>query len=986
VTAGQLLERLELRRPGYLPEAATPRPGGAGHALLALIAHYGELLDDALRLAPERQRLAFLDAMGATLLPPRPARVPLIFELAEDAPVDVLLPEDSEVAAAVDPALPRSLGDVPEQAASDREPSIFATDHAVSLARARLASVVSLVPAVDGRAEHGASLTTGFRLFDDLELVPHHLYLGHDSLFELSGSAEVVLLASNSAGSGGRGVKLAWEYLTGEGWLPFEPVIDQTQGLRADGEILLRKVCGPKLEEAEVDGVKSFWIRARVTEPLEPPGTPGAAAGTPVLDTVRASVRVRRDNLPLDAALANGLPVDTTKDFLPLGDFPQLGSSFVFACDEAFKRSGARIGIEIVPSTASGADASTPVLAWEYSAGQDQWATLTTSTEQLLKGSTRWVWFGRPDDWAKTEVAGEQHFWARVRLTAGTYGGPVQYTVADGKVQATNAPKPPQLARLAAAYAYETEPDVLEHALTFNGAAFEDVTSAFRWGRGKVTPFRPVDDRQPSIYLGFDAPLPVGLISLFAEAPDAEAAGSAPRSSPFVWEYGSGSGWSELSVLDETGGFRSTGMIQFIGPSDAEWSAGPGGTLRWIRARMKTAESDPEALPLVSLRLNAAWATNRRAVSGEVLGRSDGSPRLTMSLRNAPVLPGEQIEVQEWHGQGREWQSLFKDVDAAALRLDHGPQGEVTGVWVRWEERRHLHSSAPTDRHYVIERTAGLLQFGDGGSGRVPPPGAAIAASYHHGGGTRGNVDAGRVAQLYSAVPFVAGVGNPVAATGGAEAEVAPPTALAGGGDVRQRGAQSLRHRDRAVSVDDFAWIARGVSAEVAVARCLPGVSREGSGRPGRVTVVIAPAGNARQPQPSQELLRQVRTELAARAPAAVAGNVRVVGPTYRLVSVVAEVVVSDPERAAEIEEALRRGVDAYLHPLTGGRGGGGWRFGEAVPLSGVAGVIERTRGVAYATKTQLLADSVVHGNRVPIEPDRLPAAGRHLIKLVSEG
>jgi hypothetical protein len=148
--------------------------------------------------------------------------------------------------------------------------------------------------------------------------------------------------------------------------------------------------------------------------------------------------------------------------------------------------------------------------------------------------------------------------------------------------------------------------------------------------------------------------------------------------------------------------------------------------------------------------------------------------------------------------------------------------------------------------------------------------------------------------------------------------------------------------------------------------------------------VVVAPAGEAPEPQPSQELLRQVRSALANRAPAAVATQIRVIGPRYRRVSVVAEVVV-DPDRAAEIEEALRARLDAYLHPLTGGADGGGWDFGQAVPLSGVAAAIERTGGVAYATKAQLVADGVVHGDRVPIEPDRLPSAGRHLLKLVAE-
>jgi hypothetical protein len=146
--------------------------------------------------------------------------------------------------------------------------------------------------------------------------------------------------------------------------------------------------------------------------------------------------------------------------------------------------------------------------------------------------------------------------------------------------------------------------------------------------------------------------------------------------------------------------------------------------------------------------------------------------------------------------------------------------------------------------------------------------------------------------------------------------------------------------------------------------------------------VVVAPWSEEPRPRPSRELLARVRAWLAARAPAAVADGVRVVGPAYRPVSVLAEVALTGAVPAAEVEEELRRGLDAFLHPLTGGPSGSGWAFGQDVHLSQVARLVEAVRGVDHAAALQLTVAGAVSGDRVPIPPDHLPSSGRHLVKL----
>jgi predicted phage baseplate assembly protein len=345
-----------------------------------------------------------------------------------------------------------------------------------------------------------------------------------------------------------------------------------------------------------------------------------------------------------------------------------------------------------------------------------------------------------------------------------------------------------------------------------------------------------------------------------------------------------------------------------------------------------------------------------------------------MQAQKVPVLSEQLLEVQEWQGTGSDWQSLFSDLPPAALRYEFDARGAVTAVWVTWEERPYLYLSGAADRHYVIERSTGLVSFGGNGQGMVPPPGCPVMLSYDYGGGVAGNVTAGSISQVYSAVPYLQSVTNPFAASDGAAGET-----LAG---VVRRGPQRIRNAGRSVAAADYEWLAREASPEVAVARCLPATGPGGYAQPGWVTVVIVPQGTMTEPQPTQELMRKVEAAIAAQAPAAVAGQIRVTGPVYQEISVVGEVIPGDPGQATAVLEAVTSALNAFLHPVTGGPAGTGWEFGATVRLSQVVHVVLRAQGVASAPHVSLVSGTDVYGDTIPVPASALPSAGQHDIKL----
>jgi hypothetical protein len=97
VISPELAEQIS-RIKGQVPVKVKLSPD-AGSALIRIFGRFVELVIDRLNQVPEKNFLAFLNLIGADILPPQSARVPLTFALAEGSPVDALVPAGTQVAA-----------------------------------------------------------------------------------------------------------------------------------------------------------------------------------------------------------------------------------------------------------------------------------------------------------------------------------------------------------------------------------------------------------------------------------------------------------------------------------------------------------------------------------------------------------------------------------------------------------------------------------------------------------------------------------------------------------------------------------------------------------------------------------------------------------------------------------------------------------------------------------------------------------------------
>jgi hypothetical protein len=621
--------------------------------------------------------------------------------------------------------------------------------------------------------------------------------------------------------------------------------------------------------------------------------------------------------------------------------------------------------------------------------------------------------FGRvlltvPEDLEPTTVAEVEGRWLRVRLVSGGFGTTktVTWTDAHPTPAVTNSftyviSRPPALSALRLGYSWTYGPFAPERVLTYNDFQFRDRTEEAVWPGQVFRPFTPPADLSPALYLGFDRPLPVDRLGFYLDIEEQQAD---PLGPALQWEHWDGGAWRVLHADDETQRLRQPGLVGLIGPAESQPLARFGTARWWLRARLK--EDGPSGSPTIrDLYPNAVWAVQQETVLDDPIGSSTGVPDQVFLLRRAPVLPDQQIEVREFAGPraGVEWRVVARElfphtprvieeieallrqegttteISYGVLRLRRDTAKQVTEVWVRWQSREHLLRSGPNDRHYVLERSRGRLQFGNGTAGKVPPAGSAILARrYQVGGGSAGNVAVGAISQLQGSIGGVDSVSNPAAAEGGADGE--------GLAECRARGPATLRHRGRALSGRDLETMAREASPDVAVARALPARSADGRRQPGHVTLVIIPASADPRPWPTFGLRERVRRYLGRHADASVAGldKIEVTGPSYVAVDVAAMIVPVEPTDAGDVERQARAALFRLLHPLQGGPDGGGWPPGRAVHLSDVAAVLERLEGIDHVADLAISVAGRLGGLLVEIPRDRTVVAGEITLTLTN--
>jgi predicted phage baseplate assembly protein len=924
--------------------------------------------------------------------------------------------ELSVVAARLDAAVTR---DPSRDAFSDQSAIIYPPVPLRVIEGARAFSDRSLIvyaPDSGGAQIFRAENPSGHALY-----VSHEGFLSHPALKELRVAFQLKQAIANPAPR-----QVVWELWDGARWAEIPPkpsdpnatpgttgfVDDNTAALTKPGDVVLTHL--PVVQPTPVGDHDGRWLRCRLATAIPPASfqeTTTQPAQLPTVSGLSLSALLERPldstecgpRLSVEAAFLNYTPVDASKSFLAFGEKPRVGDALYLAQAEAFSSEGAAVTLDIAltrPKTdpVTDNDFPLPVVghAWEFWDG-GAWAALFTSdskgtvvpANQSFADSTLAftqsgrVTFTFPSRPARTAVNGVENFWVRVRIISGDYGKDAYYKLkpkpaTTTTTSTTTAPDeyalvpasfaPPTVNALAVGYTVRKvePPDSL--------VAYNDFNYEFPDAGKPFDPFKTADDTPVSFYFGFTLPtarrafpnrvvsLYIGVADPYGRSPDVASPASSPR---LIWQYWNGAAWSKLTVFDGTSDLAREGMLEFLAPPDFAPHAEFGLQCYWVRVAWASGQYQFNPR-LRTLLLNTVMAAQTLTVRDENLGSSDASANQKFVTTAAPVLAGQRLEVREQDRPSSEERARIESEegpDAITETLDEAER--PIEIWIRWHEVPDFYGSGARDRHYVLNHMTGEVSFGDGLNGMIPPRGAGNLRLrfYQTGGGSAGNRAAGAITDLKTTVPYVDSVVNTESAEGGADAESRD--------SLIRRGPRTIRHRDRAVTQQDYEDLSMMASSAVARVKCFPlqdlavGIDLNQAQR-GVISLVVVPNSTDAKPYPDLELLDTVRSYLERRR--ATESRLVIVGPKYVRVTVSAEVVPESAAAVGNLEANIVGALEAFLHPLTGGAEGAGWNFGRKPHASDVYAVIESVEGVGYVRALKLSAAMEVGGAEQPVD------------------
>jgi hypothetical protein len=960
-SADEISDRLNDR----LDEVKRAPPGAdpLREALVRIAARYGEIVTKCLNAAADRHLAAFSELLGGPRRPAAAARAHIGFKpapgaarRADEAGRPARVPIFTRLSAGAD---------------GSPGPVTFETLAELELVRAEPVRAVIAEAGHRRFADVGAILSEAGLGGDPASLlgpVTYALHIGQSTAFGLPGLQRLsVRVDLHDAGMPGPDGRFEWAAATPNGFLPLVVEGDTTGGLSHSGDVVLTPP--GDWPAIAVDGVEARWLTLRLRYP------PGPAVSAPSWRPPRlAALAIRAVAVtgpqPVAAACHDGMPLDISKDLFPFGERPRFAAVFQLL-SPVFGERGASVELAIRLTNPEGAATAPippvsreghPTIVWEI-ATTDGFRPLAASdgTQSLTQDGT--VAFTVPDDVAAIAIAGKSGHWLRARLASGHYGS---MPAADGP--ALGVPRAPAVKSLAVRSALERGPLPPEQLVS------EGALSRVRIGPPMPSPvgaFPSPDVEGPALYIGLDTlgAAGDGLDTLKALGEFARGRTISwhirptpaappiicgePAASPVIprWQMRGVGGWRDAALHDDSAGLSRSGIVELVLPDDPGiW---PGSVLdpaprrlAWLRVVWPAAE-DTRGLPRLPLGLtiNGVLAQHSQHLFDEIVGSGNGRKDQVLRALRTPIVGAVVVQIRE-----------------------------VGDDWVTWNEVEDFNASRPDSRDFTIDRSTGELRFGDGRCGAIPPPGANNIRLHRYatGGGQIGNRPAKAISQLLSAVPAVEAAINLEPATGGLDAE--------GAAQLRAHAAAWLRHRDRAVCVDDFADLARKASPAVARAICVaardlgvPAPDPMRPPEPGVVSAIVIPWSTDPAPQPSLDLLETVKHYLDARR--SPTGRLVVVGPTYARVSVRAQVVPTAGWPPDGVAGECARQIAEFLHPLTGGPERDGWAPGRQPHRSDIYGLLDGIDGVDFIRGLSLSIDLpagmpvIVAAGTIDVEP-----------------
>ena len=492
---------------------------------------------------------------------------------------------------------------------------------------------------------------------------------------------------------------------------------------------------------------------------------------------------------------------------------------------------------------------------------------------------------------------------------------------------------------------------------------------ADRYGQIMFPALTPMAQERAAMYFRFDrSPHAMPLSLRF------QVVGRARLTGQLLWEYWNGKTYEPIRTVDQTERLLHSGEFFLFLPEKLPETERFGTAGCWLRMSRSAAETG--TMPTVaSVTVNAVSALQKQRETEQVFDTEIYEAGKRIRLLNLPVQDCAVWVDEKSTISAAELERMEQETpDALQLEWeDH----VLLRCWVAWEQIEDLALAAPDERVYTLDPFQGEITFGDGRQGKVPPSGDHnIRVAYSSGGGERGNVPAGAIRSLLTAIPQISDVSNLTAMSGG--------TGRLPLEKIQERGSRFLRNRGRASGRSDYEELVREAFPQVNHVRCFSGRNERGEHAPGHIAVVIAGFGTGGEG--TEALCGKVYRFLAEHSSCCLTAENRlhVCPATVLTVNTSVTVETERPELAAETQQAIVRRLENLI--------GETWRkrpIGEQIRLSEVWSVVRDTPNVRVIERILVEASYDQDGQQrlAPLEADQefpygVTESGMHLVRL----
>lgn len=868
-----------------------------------------------------KNKFEFLNLLDSNLLPAKSSKVPLIFKPSTGILESVLIDKKTQVYA--------NEGD---------EELLFETIRNINIVDSNIEEIIYMngkrdyIKKIEESIFNDDIVSDGIYLFDESEknLQEHSVFIKHDDVFLIESKGIIKIKFENIKNPVmeeelneffSNPNNIIWQYYKDDKWNDIESVslVDEYINLQIEDG----------LKKDIIKGEEGIYIKAVLNCEIY----------ELVKNLKTTNIKVKSKN---EKSIPNNLFFNENElskdDFYPFTTNFNLQDSFYISSTEVFSKKDSMISLEFdfdieyiknnpidhkinwklimkAKDIEGIKDEYTRIKAvsFEYFNGE-YWSKLFNKNDYdeifyTKKGNHVKIKFKCPKNMEKININGTNNYFIKIRIDRiENHYLPNSYFCV------------PKIKNLNLKYDYESESKDIEKFINYNNLTYKKYENIKKKSLEEIYLFERIDENVMSFYLRFSKEFINGPIGLYFDLINEELFKNKNLKIHLSGFFKEDKNIVEKNVQmeDNTNGFLKSGGF-YIGLDKAlEKIELFGQEGYFIKISILSSTNISNQVYLKGIYLNCIEAIQQETIKKEYLETSIDNDEVRFYLKNRSIIDEEvYVDEKDFILEGQELNS-----EESIIQKD--PFGIIKNYWVKWKRVNDFYMSSSLDRHYMIDKMNGFIIFGNGIHGKRPPLNDVnkIYVNYIFGGGKKGNVKANTITKMRKSIPFIDTVFNPINSYGGCDNEKLL--------ESMDRKSALLKHRNRAITNEDYENLAKEASRNIWKVKCLENINSKGLRQNGYITMVIMPKDGYEDSSLMKELCNNIKTYLLKRAPSIMMlkNRLNVIKPLIVNVSIRANLLIDNMEDMILVKNESERKLNEFLNPVRGNYDKQGWNIG----------------------------------------------------------